>query len=238
MFFGVFWWSYLLIIPGLLLSAYAQMKVQRTYAAFASVRARSGWTAEGLAAKFLRDNGCNVRIQPIAGNLTDNYKPGNKILSLSQSTYGRSSISALGIAAHEVGHAVQDRKNYIPLKFRAVLVPLVNLGSGLAIPLALVGVLFDLFLELSNLATFFLIAAIVAYSLATVFSLVTLPGELDASRRAMKMLRTSGALDSEELAGAKKVLTAAAMTYVASLFTSLLYLLRFILILSRFTRRR
>lgn len=232
-----YYWTYLLIIPGLLLSVYAQMKVQSAYNKYSRIRAKSGITADALAERLLYENGCNVSIHPIQGNLSDNYNPSNKTLSLSQSTYGKSSVAALGVAAHEVGHAVQDENDYVLLKLRSFIVSVVNFGSGLALPLVILGVLLELFVQNPTVGNFFITLGIVAYSLATVFSLITLPVEINASRRAMRMLSDSGALDKEELKGAKSVLIAAAMTYVASLFTSLLYLLRFILIVSRFRRR-
>ncbi len=232
-----YWWSYIIIIPGILLAIFAQSLVSSTYKKYSRVSARSGWTAEHLSEKLLADNGCMVRIGRIKGNLTDNYNPATKVLSLSQSTFGSDGIAALGVAAHEVGHAVQDEEGYIPLRLRSVLVPVVNFGSGLAIPLLLIGVLLELFIENPMVGNVFITLAIVAYSLATVFSLITLPVEFNASRRAMAMLRESGALEEEELRGARKVLTAAALTYVASLLVSLLYLLRFILIASQFRRR-
>lgn len=237
MFIFTYYWTYLLIIPGLILSVIAQVAVQNAYNKYSRIRAKSGVTADALAEKLLYENGCNVSIHPIKGNLTDNYNPRNKTLSLSQSTYGRNSVAALGVAAHEVGHAVQDEKHYVLLKFRSAIVPVVNFGSGLAVPLVILGVLLELFIENPTVGSFFITLGIAAYALATVFSLITLPVEINASRRAMHMLSESGALDGEELHGAKKVLTAAAMTYLASLLTSLLYLLRFILIVSQFRRK-
>ena len=232
-----YWWSYIIIVPGLLLAIFAQALVSSTYKKYARVSAKSGWTAEHLSEKLLHDNGCMVRIAAIRGNLTDNYNPSTKVLSLSQSTFGKDGIAALGVAAHEVGHAVQDAEDYLPLRLRSVIVPVVNFGSGLAIPLLLIGILFEIFVENPMVGNLFITLAIVAYSLATVFSLVTLPVEFNASRRAMAMLEQSGALDREELKGARKVLTAAALTYDASLLVSMLYLLRFILIASQFKRK-
>ena len=233
----IYWWSYIIVVPGILLSIFAQTLVSSAYNRYSKIKAKSGWTADTLSQKLLSDNGCYVRVAPIRGNLTDNYNPSTKVLSLSQSTYGQSGIAALGVAAHEVGHAVQDAENYFPLRLRSFIVPVVNFGSRLAIPLLLLGIFLEFFIQTPTFGDLFITLAIVSYSLATVFSLITLPVEFNASRRAIRMLEESGALDKEELSGAKKVLTAASMTYVASMLTSLLYLLRFILIASRFRRR-
>jgi Zn-dependent membrane protease YugP len=160
------------------------------------------------------------------------------MLALSESTYNNTSIAALGVAAHEVGHACQDEENYFPLKLRSILVPIVNLGSRIAIPIVILGIIIEFLAGVSGGIGGYLISiGIICYSLSTIFCLITLPVEINASRRALKMLESSGALTSEELKGAKKVLSAAALTYVASLFVSLLYLLRFLLIVSRFRRR-
>ncbi len=233
-----YWWSYIIVVPGLLLAFFAQCLVSSTYKKYARIRAKSGWTAEALSSRLLQDNGCMVRITAIKGNLTDNYNPATKVLSLSQSTYGQTGIAALGVAAHEVGHAVQDAEGYLPLRLRSVIVPVVNFGSRLAVPLLLVGILLEFFIENPMVGNLFITLAIVAYSLATIFSLITLPVEFNASRRAMCMLESSGTLDAEELAGVRKVLTAAALTYVAGMFVSLLYLVRFIVVASQFRRRR
>lgn len=235
--FWTYWWSYIIVVPGILLSVIAQFMVTNTYNRYSKISAKSGWTADLLSQRLLNDNNCMVRVTSIKGNLTDNYNPSTKVLSLSQSTYGQNSIAALGVAAHEVGHAVQDKEAYTPLRLRSVIVPIVNFGSRLAMPLVLIGIFLELFIENPAFGDWFITLGIVAYSLATVFSLITLPVEFNASRRAVRMLSDSNALDKEELAGAKKVLTAAAMTYVASMLVSLLYLLRFILIVSRFRRR-
>lgn len=238
MFIFTYYWTYILIIPGIILSVIAQIMVQSAYKKYEKIGSKSGITAEVLAQKLLYENGCNVTVHPIKGDLTDHYDPSNKTLALSQSTYGKTSIAALGVAAHEVGHAVQDEENYSLLKLRSVIVPAVNIGSRLAIPLVVIGVLLDLFIEKTTFGSIFVFLGIIAYSLATVFSLITLPVEINASRRAVHMLSDTGTLDREELRGAKKVLRAAAMTYVASMLTSLLYLLRFIIIVSQFKKKK
>lgn len=232
-----YYWSYLLIIPGIIFATIAQILVKTTFTRYSSLPNRRGWTADALAEHLLRTNGCDVGISKIRGELTDNYNPTNKILSLSDSTYRRSGIAALGVAAHEVGHAVQDKENYFPLRFRSFMVPVVNIGSRLALPLVFLGILLDFMIASVPFGDLFIDLGIVAYSLATVFAFLTLPVEFNASRRAIKMLSQSGALEEDELQGAKKVLTAAALTYVASMFVSLLYLLRFLLIVSNSRRR-
>lgn len=233
-----YYWSYLLIIPGILVAVIAQISVKNTFARYSAFPSKKGWTADQLAERLLQNNGCDVSLARIKGDLTDNYNPSSKVLSLSDSTYRQSSIAALGVAAHEVGHAVQDKEKYFPLRFRAFMVPIVNIGSRLALPLVFIGVLLDFMIGMGNFGDLFIDLGIIAYSLATLFSLLTLPVEFNASRRAIRMLSQTGALDAEELNGAKKVLTAAALTYVASLFVSLLYLLRFLLIISNVRRRK
>lgn len=232
-----YWWSYIIVVPGIIFSVIAQIMVKNTYSYYSRVPSKLGLTAEALSEKLLRANDCAVRVVSVKGELTDNYNPSTKVLSLSQSTYGKTSVAALGVAAHETGHAVQDAKRYLPLRFRAILVPVVNFGSRLAVPLVVVGVLLELFIQNPVFGDWFITLGIISYSLATIFALVTLPVEFNASHRAIRMLKDSGTMDKSELAGAKKVLTAAAMTYVASMLVSLLYLLRFILIVSRFRRK-
>lgn len=233
-----YYWSYILIIPGIIFATIAQILVKRTFARYSTVPAKGGWTADAMAEYLLRTNGCNVSICKIRGDLTDNYNPATKILSLSDSTYCRSGIAALGVAAHEVGHAVQDKENYFPLRFRSFMVPIVNIGSRLALPLVFIGFFLDIMIGMNVYGNLFIDLGIVAYSLATVFSLLTLPVEFNASRRAVKMLAQSGALDESDMQGVKKVLTAAALTYVASMFVSLLYLFRFLLIISNSRRNK
>ena len=171
------------------------------------------------------------------GKLTDNYNPKTGVLSLSEATYNSSSVAALGVAAHEVGHAVQHENNYIPLKLRSVIVPVVNFGTRMAIPLVLIGVLLEWIVAATpEVGSAFISLGIICYSLATVFALITIPVELNASRRAKKMLLETGVLEEDEVRDVSKVLSAAAMTYFASLLVSLLYFLRFLMIVSRFKR--
>ncbi len=238
MFFFYNWWSYIIIIPGLIFAAIAQLLVTQRFSKYDNYRSQSGYTASELSERLLRNNSCAVGVTRTSGRLTDHYNPSTKMLALSESTYNNTSIAALGVAAHEVGHACQDEDNYFPLKLRSVLVPVVNLGSRIAIPIVILGIIIEFLAEVSGGIGGYLISiGIVCYSLSTIFCLITLPVEINASRRALKMLTDSGALTREELKGAKKVLSAAALTYVASLLVSLLYLLRFLLIVSRFRRR-
>lgn len=237
MFLYLHWWSYIIIVPGILLALYAQTKVNTTFNRYSKVISKSNWTASDMARMMLERNSCPVTVQRISGNLTDNYNPQTGILSLSQSTYNNNSISALGVAAHEVGHAVQHEQGYIPLKLRSILVPVVNIGSYLALPLVIIGVILEYALATTTIGGTVISIGIICYSLATVFCLITLPVELNASRRAKQMLYETGVLDEDEVKQAGKVLNAAALTYVASLAVSLLYLLRFLLIVSQFRRR-
>ncbi len=178
----------------------------------------------------MRSQGINdVGVQQIAGDLTDNYNSGNKMLSLSESTAQSTSVAAIGVAAHECGHAVQDAKNYIPLKMRAAIVPIANIGSTLSFPLIMLGVFMSWNQTLINIG-------ILAFSLALIFQLVTLPVEFDASRRALNILRDGNMLAEDELAAARKVLFAAALTYVAAALATFLQLLRLILLFGNRSR--
>jgi hypothetical protein len=238
MFIILYYASAIILIPGIILAVIAQVRVQTTYSKYKRIKANSGWIGREMSEMLLEKAGINdVVVVPTRGTLTDNYNPQNKTLNLSEGVYASSSIAALGVAAHEIGHAIQDNENYKPLKLRAVMVPVVNIGSKFAIPLAIVGVLLTWLVENQSVGGFFLFLGIVAYSLTSIFALITLPVELNASRRAKKLLYETGVLDRRELSGASKVLTAAAWTYVASLVVSLLYLLRFMVILSSLRRR-
>ena len=230
-YYGIDIWYLILILPELVLSVYAQFKVKSTYAKYAKVMSRRGMTANDAVSFILRNNGItDVSVQPVAGELTDHYSPKEKIIRLSEGVFGKTSVAALGIAAHEAGHTVQHYSNYGPINFRNALVPVANLGSVLAMPLILIGFVFN-FSTLINLGIIF-------FATATLFQLVTLPVELNASSRAMKALESSGALNDEELKMTKKVLTAAALTYVAALAVSFAQLLRLILISSGRSNRR
>lgn len=214
-------WTMILVIPGLLLGLYAQFKVKSTFARYSRVRTKSGLTAEAAARMLLsRGGSTNVTISRVNGSLTDHYDPGSKTLRLSDSVYGSDSVAAVGVAAHECGHALQEHDGYGLLKLRSALVPVVNIGSSLYLPIFMAGLLFSW--EPLQMV------GILCFGLTLLFSLVTLPVEINASKRALGMLE--GVLDAEELQGAKAVLSAAALTYLASVISSALQLLRLILI--------
>lgn len=219
-------WTMILMIPGLLLGLWAQMKVKSSFDKYQRVLSRSGYTAEDVARMLLNRSGCDlVSIHKTSGTLTDHYDPRSNLLRLSASVYGSSSVAAIGVAAHECGHAMQHNENYGPLKLRSLLVPVVNLGSNLYFPIFLLGLVFSW--------EPLVYVGIACFGLTLLFALVTLPVEFNASSRAIRALREGGYLGEEELKGAKAVLDAAALTYVASAISSLLQLLRLILIARR-----
>ena len=214
-------WTMILVIPGLLLGLYAQFKVKSTFDRYSRIRTKSGLTAEAAARMLLsRGGSTNVTISRVNGSLTDHYDPRSKTLRLSDSVYGSDSVAAVGVAAHECGHALQEHDGYGLLKLRTALVPVVNIGSSLYLPIFMAGLLFSW--EPLQMV------GILCFGLTLLFSLVTLPVEINASKRALGMLE--GVLDAEELQGAKAVLSAAALTYLASVISSALQLLRLILI--------
>lgn len=225
--------TYFLIIIGAVICLIASARVKSTFAKYAKVRSMSGLTGAQAAERILHAAGIyDVVIQHIQGNLTDHYDPRNKTLSLSDSVYGSASVAAVAVAAHEVGHAIQHSQNYAPLNIRSAIVPVANLGSTLAWPLILIGLLFT-----SNSGNFFITAGIICFSFAVLFQLVTLPVEYNASNRALRFLVDTGTLGSEEIAGSKKVLSAAALTYVASAAASILQLLRLVILFGGRGRR-
>ena len=216
-------WTYLLVIAGLILSMMASAHVKSTFNKYSRVRSMCGLTGAMAARKVLELSGIyDVKIEHISGNLTDHYDPRTKTLRLSDSTYSSNSVAAVCVAAHECGHAVQHQKSYGPLVLRSTLVPAANFGSTLAWPVFVAGLIFSM----KPLLT----AGIVLFSLAVLFQLVTLPVEFNASTRALKILENGHVLGDTELAAGKKVLTAAALTYVASLASSILQLLRLIIL--------
>ena len=218
----------ILVVPAMILALFAQVKVKSTYKKFSQVRNVRGITGAQAAQQVLSYYGINdVTIRPIAGNLTDNYNPKTKVLSLSQSNYSGTSIAAVGVACHEVGHAIQHSTDYYPIKVRSALVPVANIGSMAGIPLALLGY----FLGFHPLVTI----GLMLYSLIAIFQFITLPVEFNASNRAIKAIEEMGLLYEDETKSAEKVLSAAALTYVASLVVSLATLLRLFL---RFNNRR
>ena len=220
----------ILVLPMVIIALVAGAKVRSTYDKYSKIRTRRGMTAEMAVRKILDANGLyNVTVTRVSGNLTDHYDPQNQTVALSDTVYGSTSVGAIGVAAHEAGHAIQHAEAYGPMELRRAMVPVTKFGSGLAIPLFFIGLLF----ELSPIVY----AGIILFALTTVFELVTLPVELDASKRAMAILRGNAYLDDDELKGVKSVLTAAAMTYLASLLVSLASLLRLVLLAGGRSRR-
>ena len=212
-----------LVVPTLLLSLYAQFKVKSAFSKYSQVQTIRKISGKEAAALLLRSNSIsNVTIQRIGGSLSDHYDPSHKVLRLSYPVYDKTSIAAVGVAAHETGHAIQDKEKYAPLVLRSTLVPVANIGSSAGPYLALAGIIFRMNLLLN--------IGIILFACAVLFYLVTLPVEIDASRRALKVLEHNAVLSQEELKGAKKVLSAAALTYVASALTAMANLLRLILI--------
>ena len=227
-FFFYDYYYIILVIPAMLLALWAQFKVKSTYGKFAKVGNTRGITGAYAAQAVLTHYGIrDVRIEQVSGKLSDHYDPKAKVIRLSTEVYGGSSIAAVGIACHEAGHAAQHAENYVPIKVRNTLVPVCNIGSTLGVPLALVGY----FLGFEPLITI----GLLLYAAISVFHLVTLPVEFNASNRAIKVIEETGLLYDDETGGAKKVLKAAAMTYVASLIVALANLLRLVL---RFNNRR
>lgn len=229
-------WEYYLLFFGLIMlcgifAASASAKVHSSYKAYGAMQTASHMTGYDTARRLLRSNGVtDIDVGRVRGHLSDHYHPTKKIVNLSESVYGSDSIAAVAVAAHEVGHVMQKKNGYLPYKIRQILVPITNFGSRLALPLVLIGLILDVFVattQNSDLGYYLAIAGVALYGLSTVFALVTLPVEFDASRRAKKMLLEEGILREEELPYAGKMLSAAAQTYVASLLTSLVYFLRF-----------
>lgn len=216
----------ILVVPALLISLWAQFKVSSTFNRYNNVFSRRGYTAAQIARTILDANGLrNVRIEHVTGKLTDHYDPRANVIRLSDSVYDSTSVAAIGVAAHESGHAVQYAVGYSPIKLRNAVIPLTNIGSTLSMPLLLLGLIFS-FRPL-------VIGGILLFSLVALFQLITLPVEFNASNRALQILQTGNYLSDEELVGARKTLSAAAMTYVAALLVSLMQLLRLILLYGR-----
>lgn len=215
--------TYFLLVIGMLLSLAASARLKSTFSTYRRIRSASGLTGAEAAQRILRSAGItDVIVVPVAGSLTDHYDPRTKKVCLSEDVYDRTSLAAVGVAAHECGHAIQHATNYAPLNLRSAIVPVANIGSTLSWPLFLAGLIFSV----RPLLT----AGILLFSLAVLFQLVTLPVEYNASSRALKMLEGTGILGKTEVHGAKKVLSAAAMTYVAALASSILQLLRLIIL--------
>lgn len=229
------WWyydaTYILVLIGAILSMWASARVNSTYQKYARVRSYSGLTGAETARRILNGAGIyDVQVEHISGNLTDHYDPRSRVLRLSDSVYGSTSVAAIGVAAHECGHAIQDDESYAPLKIRNAFVPVANFGTKAAIPIILLGLVFGSSYTLIQIG-------LLCFALGTLFQLITLPVEFNASARAVRILGDTHMLTEEELGHTKKVLSAAAMTYVAAAAASILSLLRLILLFGGNRRR-
>lgn len=224
--------TYILVLIGAVLCIWASSRVNSTYSKYARVRARSGMTGAQAAQRILQMSGIHdVQIQHIAGNLTDHYDPSHKVLRLSDAVYGSCSVAAIGVAAHECGHALQHKEGYFPLKFRSALVPAANIGSKLGLPLVILGLILGIGFDLPGGGYFSLAQiGIWVFSLAVLFQVVTLPVEFNASGRALKLLESYGIMGSDETGDCRRVLGAAALTYVAAAASSILQLLRLVIL--------
>lgn len=227
--YGYYGWfdpTYFLVIIGAIICMIASARVKTTFNKYSRYRSRTNMTGKEAARRVLHSAGItDVTIRHVPGSLTDHYDPRNKTLNLSDSVYDSTSVAAIGVAAHECGHAIQHQKDYAPLSIRSAIVPVANIGSTLAWPLIIIGLLFS-----SATGSFLIKLGIICFSLAVLFQLVTLPVEFDASRRAVNILGNTGILSQEELPMTKKVLGAAALTYVAGAAAAILQLLRLILL--------
>ena len=219
----------IVMIPGIILGLWAQIKVGTTFNEYNKIETKSGKPASKFARYMLDSSGyTDVNITAINGELTDNFNPKTNTVSLSSSTYNQSTISSIGVAAHEIGHVMQHKQKYAPIKIRNFLVPVINFSSFIMWPLIIIGLILEAFYYVV-MADILIYIGIGIYALNIVFCLITLPIELNASKRAHKMLLATGEMDTEEIRGVKKVLNAAAWTYVAALVTSILSLLRLLL---------
>ena len=223
--------TYILVLIGAVLSLWASATVKSTYNKYSRVYSYSGLTGAQAAAQILRQAGISdVRIEHVSGNLTDHYDPKARVLRLSDSVYGSNSVAAIGVAAHECGHAIQDQEDYVPLRFRSAFVPVANLGTQVAFPILLLGVFLG--------SSYFLIqVGLLCFFFGVLFQLITLPVEFNASGRAVRILRETGMMSDDELSKTKKVLSAAAMTYVAAAAASILSMLRLIILFGGNRRR-
>lgn len=219
------WYYIVLVLPAVLLAAWASANVNSTFRKYSSQHSVRGLTGAQAARRVLDANGLqHIRIEHVSGNLTDHYSPKENVIRLSDSVYHNTSTAAIGVACHEAGHAVQHAVGYVPIKIRAAIIPITNIGSKLAVPLILLGLLFI------NTDLYWLVyAGILCFSFSAIFQLVTLPTEFNASRRALDAIQSGNLLSDQELEGARKTLRAAALTYVAALAVSLAQLLRLVL---------
>lgn len=225
-------WTYVyLVLPAVILSLWASASVKSTFKKYSKQTAASGITGAQAALRVLQHNGLyNVRVERVSGSLTDHYDPKANVVSLSQAVYDSSSTAAIGVACHEVGHALQYAQDYAPIKLRAAIIPATNLGSKLAVPLIILGLVMS---SMSQMFTYVAYIGIALFAFCALFQLITLPVEFNASRRALASIEQQGMLTDSELKGSRKVLTAAAMTYVAALAVTLAQLLRFFLLANR-----
>lgn len=222
----MFFWdsTMVLLIPAILLSMYAQFRISSAYGHYSEVRSRSGMTGSQAARAILNDNALyDVRVEPIGGRLSDHYDPRTRVVRLSEDVYYGNSLSSVAVAAHETGHALQHATGYFPLQLRSSFVPVANFGSGLGPILIIVGLFMPAFNWLLQIGIY-------AFAFAVLFQIITLPVEYNASHRALGLLENGGFLDSEEIRGARSVLNAAALTYVAAALAAVLQLARFIII--------
>lgn len=224
------YWYLVLVVPALLISMWARFKVKSTFAKYSNRRVGCGMTGASASQYIQRANGIATGLEAVAGELSDHYDPRTNTIRLSQSVYGQDTVAAVGVAAHETGHALQHAQGYGPVRLRTSMVPVTNFASGLSPILIIAGIL----LSMDVLAY----AGIALFSVATLFQLVTLPVEFNASARAVTALESSGQFTEEELKGVRQVLTAAALTYVAALLVSVMSLLRLLLVVSGRGRRR
>ena len=230
-FYGIDVTYLILVLPAVIFALWAQTNVKSTFSKYTKIASKRGMTGFDAARQILDANGLrNVRIAKVQGELTDHFNPSDNTVYLSDTVHSVASAAAIGVAAHEAGHAVQYAVGYTPMKVRSAIIPITNIGSNLAMPLVLLGIV----LSFPTLAYI----GVIAFGLSTLFQLVTLPVEFNASSRAMDALSAGGQLDTEELKSARKVLTAAALTYVAALAVSLANLLRLFLLVKRGNRRR
>lgn len=227
MFFVPFDMTFLLLIPGIIFAAYAQHQVSSAYKAYSKVPTKNGMTGTDAARRLLNANGLDtINIESVAGNLTDHYDPRHKVMRLSSGVGQQASVAAVGIAAHETGHAIQDKEGYWPLRFRSFIVPITGFASNLAWPIFILG----FFFAQSSWGVMFMDFGIILFSLALLFSVITLPVEFNASKRAIAALVDNNLIQPGEEVGVKKVLKAAALTYVAAALMSLLTLLRLVIL--------
>lgn len=234
-YYGIDWTYLVLVLPFLILSIWASARVNSTFKRYSQQHSRRGITAADAARKVLQMNGVgNVQIERVSGNLTDHFDPRTNVIRLSDNVYNSTSTAAIGVACHEAGHAVQYAKDYSPIKLRAAIIPVTNIGSKLAMPLILLGILFA---ALGYYSYPIVYLGIGCFALSLVFQLITLPVEFNASRRALQAIESGDLLTKEEQIGAKKTLSAAAMTYVAATAVSLAQLLRLILLFGGGRRR-